>query len=929
MPANFGGNADSRPAVYNEKSTGTSPSDVGPISDLQAQQESKPALQQQEAGEQVSDTHGTAINQAATLQADEPIRIGKVLLAFPYIHCYKIQLSGRQGTCIATAVSRNSHLPLGVKSGDVIPPNSMVLVWKPRDSTIAYILGVIPTPTMSDEFNISDHIQQGGNSGPKKVEAYRNIVKSTNDSFGWVSQSSGRPMDGTVNEYVRMSETGIGLLIDSFQAYLRVNEVCGLWLNYFDNYAKLAALSLNVMSYCEHNLQYYDEGELYSMKGYATYPWESTGMYDSGTKFSKSNEAREVQLDKEFPFALEDIEDYAQTPIYRLTDYTGYVGQGFNRTLMKPAKESGKRLLTDSDNDNGLFQELVALDGSYSVRSAKQILFTKYPVIPNPRRKRQVEDAKGDDLKEENDYKFSGKFGDGKEHKVRDWDDSEETDIAAQLRPAGVLDIIAHHYNWKSTHPFHYHTKDYNYPEESELGNVTFLMGKFNEAYVQNTETTQLKIDDRYNNVKYYNTASFFSLLEDGSIVLGDGYGSQITMTGGQIRLEAAGDIMLASGSRVITLSREAIVRAKDHVDISASEKDVRIKAEKNLQMLGGNSGQGGVLIESKAKSTTQNYDDKIGEDVTASGIMLLARGGNVSTVTQTIYMRSGVAEGNADSAGSIIIDCAKGRGYFASYANFHGFFNSSGLGIWHQPVGESANIDKSHYFGPSFAKINGPTVMERSAVICKRGSLGVDDSVYAKGNIMCIKYMACLKGIGGLGDSSKGGTAAEISRFVDDFCEAGEAVNTIGPTLFQSFYSNFIWKDKQPGNSTLLSNKIGFSYRDKTSKQEDEIYGYSKDKFFLLETRWQQLVRTGLAQGDNQQWQEKPVQYQGNSLYPWPGKRDWVDRDAFVKYENQGGFLLFDTAGYAKDRNSSTSDYEEPRFSSFQKETCESGYKL
>ena len=328
-------------------------------------------MSKQENGEQASDEHGNAISQANTLQTDAPIRIGRVLLALPYIHCYKVQLSGRQGTCIATATTNHSSMPLGVRAGEVLPPNSTVLIWKPNTGTLAYIIAVVPTPTMHDGFNVSDHVQQGGNSGPKKVEAYRHVVKSTDNAHGWVPQSSGRPMDGSIGEYSRMSETGIGILIDSFQTYLRVNESCGLWLNYFDSYARLAGLSLNIQSYCEHNFQIADEGENFALKGYATYPWEASGMYNTGSSISKSNGAEQVQLDKQFPFALEDLEDHAQVPVYRLTDYTGYLGQGHNRTLMKPAKTSGRRLMTDAEDepDTGLFQELLALDGGYTLRS--------------------------------------------------------------------------------------------------------------------------------------------------------------------------------------------------------------------------------------------------------------------------------------------------------------------------------------------------------------------------------------------------------------------------------------------------------------------------------------------------------------------------------------------------------------------------------
>ena len=91
-------------------------------------------------------------------------------------------------------------------------------------------------------------------------------------------------------------------------------------------------------------------------------------------------------MDREFPFAIEDLEDFSTVPVYRMTDYTGYLGQGFNRTLVRPAKTSGVRKMTDAENDKdiGLFQELLALDGGYSIKSAKQILFAKYPLIDGP-----------------------------------------------------------------------------------------------------------------------------------------------------------------------------------------------------------------------------------------------------------------------------------------------------------------------------------------------------------------------------------------------------------------------------------------------------------------------------------------------------------------------------------------------------------------
>jgi len=959
MTYNAGSSVDNKPAVYNEKSTGANAGDLGLLSAIQSKVDAASPWDQLLNGGQVSDPKNNAASYTTPLNSDSPLRVGRVLLALPYVHCYKVQLTGRQGTCIATAASNHSRNPLGVRSGEVIPPNSNVLIWKPDTAELAYILAILPSPVMHDDFNASDHIQQGGNSGVKKVEAYRNIPKSTAMAHGWVSQSCGRPMDGTIGEYVRMSETGIGLLIDSFQTYLRVNEACGLWLNYFDNYTKLAGLSLNIMSYCTHNIQQYDEGENLALVGHATYPWEATGMYAPQVRFTKTNSPEDVQLDREFPFGTEEVQDQSQTPIYRLTDYTGYLGQGFNRTLMKPAKDSGKRLMTDAetDKDVGLFQELIALDGSYSVRSAKQILLAKYPLIPNPRRKRLAEDAKGDDLldrKGKGEYKFSGTYGEGPDHKVRDWKDQDVSflfkfppaELKNILRPAGIMDLLTHHYNWKSTHPFSYHKRDYDYPEEgdnnSPLTEVRFYRGTMSNAYVE-IRPRVMKIDDRYGNVNYYNTAAFITIAEDGSIVLGDGYGSQLLMGGGQIRLEAGGDIMLMSGARVVTLAKEAIIRAKGSVDISSNENDVRIKAEKNMQLLAGNSGSGGMLLESKGQGSIQGYGGLIGEDVMASGITLLSRGGSVNAMSKTAYIRTGVDEGDPEGSGDLVIDCANGRSRVVCYGAAFDFFCSEGLGIWHSPVGQGATqMTSSHYFGPSFSKVHGPTVMDRDVCIVQNGNLGVAGSVYGKKNIFCLKEMACHPAI--LGDSEEDKFIRDVNNFIDEYEVFSENATDAGNPIFSGYYPNYVWMTGQPGNSGLLGDEIGFSYRDrpvpddecdKEKEPEDQaikeaVYGYNYKKFFLLETRWQQLGRMGMLQSGGETWSENVVQYQGEDLYPWPGKRNWACNryPTFIGYNDEDKFKLFGTSA-ARSREDNKEDYEEPSFSDWKQQKCDGNYSL
>ena len=931
MTVNPGVSTNRGPAVLNERGGGTTPSDTNAIRELRAQTSSQSPVDQELNGQPADNTFLTAINHSNNTYHDTPLRLGKVTLSLPYLHCYRVQLSGRQGTCMAAALTQSSLSPIGVKAGDTIPPGSTVIVWKPKGASVAYIVGVLPPTLTNDSLNGADEIQQGGNSGPKKVEAYRNLSKVDAASLG-AAFPAGRPIDGTNNEYVRMSETGIGLLIDSFQAYLRVNEACGVWFNYFDSYTKLAGMNLEVQSFAEHTTQLNDEGELYNFKGVPYYPWEAVGLYTDGSNFTKQNSASDVQLNKNFPFAEIDLQSPDQQAIYRYVEYSSFIGQGFTQYIIKPLRTSGLNKLTDQTKDVGLFHSNINVDGSYFVNSAKSINFFKYPIIPVPRRKKPNADATGDDLKAGN-YKFSGKFGNGPNQQVKDWDDTEVSKLKALMPIAGMLDTAAHLLNWKANNAFEYHSADFDLPEESEAGfinRVAFHRGTYDKSYVD-IEPQKLEVDHRTGETKVYNTAAFFRILEDGSVVIGDGYGAQITLTGGQIRLESGGDIVVTSGSRVVTLAREAVIRAKENVDISASDNDVRIKAERNLQMLAGNSGSGGVLIESKGQGDTQNYNQKIGNEVQSSGITLLSRSGCCNLLSRSVYVRSGVDEGNAEGYGEIILDSANGRSNLTCYSRSQFFFNSQGLGIWHSPTGAEGSdlIKKGHFFGPNVSKIIGPLAISKDVVITDQGNLLVDNGIYSTGNIIAVGQMGCKNGFPAIGDSSKNNIPTTIQTNITTFKQSTDELNERSKTLFTQFFTEGVWSENKAGNTALLNDQIGFSFRDE-SASKDEVYGYAKDQFFFLETRWQQLDRMKLTQSSNIEWEENAVSYQSQDLYPWPGKKNWVDNSAFLRYRETDDMVVFDTAKYsAKDRQTNKASYELPKFTDWSSESCDKNFKL
>jgi hypothetical protein len=865
------------------------------------------------------DPIGTGSLQRNPMQ-DTKFFMGKVLFALPFLHSYKVQMGG--GASVeAILMGHGSSVAIGARISSLLPPGTNVCLYKPPGFGRHIILGAIPALCTDDKFNVAQIMQLGSNTQVRTQDGYRQLLNVLKDGGHINNFGAGRPLDGNVFEHSVITETGVSFLLDSYQIDLSVSEACGLFLNLFDNYTKLTGFQLDLESYAEHLRQRYDEGENVYVRGNITYPWEATGSYAAWEDFTTQVDAAEYQTKKEKPYGYYDLpEDKLDlAPIYRYMEYGGYLGQGYTRMLMKPAQESGQRRHTESDDpDYGLWQESVALDGSYTMRSAKSIYIGKYILIPIPKRERLVEDQEnGDDARESN-YKFSGEYGGGDSHKVSD----VEVEGSAKniLRVSGVLDLLAYNYNWKNTHPFYYHKKDYKFPEESELSKlekaqeVMDYENTSKHGYLKEPAKKSLTIDNRYGDVDYYQSMSYLTFLEDGGVALGDGYGSQITMTGGKIRLEAPNDIMILPGARSVTLCDEMFVRAKNNVEISSTDKDLRLKAEVNMQLLSGNGGKGGTLIENKSESLMHAYQGLYGDQIQDNGITLLTKKSDVGVLAKNIYIRSG-----ADENGSITLDSSQGEKDIVCYSKTMNIFNSKGVNIWHSPVGKAGgSFDASHRFAKGVSLISGHLILQKH--LCNpEGGVISRKTVVTAGNVVAVKKMA-QKGGGFVGDSSQGGLPQDVADALDKCAEMITMHKNFGEPVWKAAfplkYYNF---PTVLGNEQLITNFMGFSFNDRPSGP-----GYHLDgNWGLIEERWQQYVRLNLASG-GQGWTEKSVLYQGNKFYPYPGKQLWVDQPKLQQLQK---FNIFDSgSAYSKDRPGS---YEEPKISDYVPVVANGNYKL
>lgn len=857
---------------------------------------------------------------------------GTIVLSLPYLHCYLVKTGDREPPVLATAGSLSSMSPIGVRSGITLPVGSSVLLFQNDASQLGYIICVIPEPALY----LPTYIQQGSRAEIRKSAAYRAIVTSSEFGLGVSPQTSGRPIDGRQGEYSLLTETGVGLFVDSFQSFLRVNELCGVWFNYFDNYTKLGGGSLDIFSYSQHREDRADNGELSQFTGHLFYPYEAAGAVNLNVNPFQENEPEKVELNEYFAGAAVEPAKSQQQPVYRIQDYSGYLGHGIRRYVARPGQppDSLRSFATaEPYADTGLLQEVISLDGSYGLRSAKGIIFAKQPVIPVPMRKRAIGDPQGDAADEQTSgeprYAFSG-IQDGQVvHIAREWKASPAGELDSLKRTAGDLDWAAQFFHWKAVFPFAYHEQDFHLPETSpaEQLKTEYVTGSYKQSYVD-TQPVELDVDERYGQTLLYKLASHLQLTDDGGIVLSDGYGSRILLTGGQVRIESAGDIVLTSAARVVSLAKDVILRAQDNVDISAALKDVRVKAENNLQMLGGNSGRGGVLLESKSIGTSQLYEQRSGNEVAGSGITLLAKGSSVNAVGTNIYLRSGVSQ-TATVPGEIVLDAAKGRGDINYRARQHVLTSRSGLSLLHVDAEDSPT--SLHFFSANLTDLPGRTNVADGLSV-QAGDLRVSRSILAGGAIQTAGSLACRGGAFAVGDTTRSNiqssidsTATAAGQITRSLLESQQAQLT---ELFNQIYSPL-----QPGSDDLLLNSIGFSFRD----TPNQPYGYDDGGFKFLETRWQQLARMGATSIPRAPWQEPSVLYQGQTQQPWPGTANWEDtgQSAFLAYagstEEPNKFDFIDpSAGLVRLRDERQNKMESPELADWVPDvTCAVGFTL
>ena len=815
--------------------------------------------------------------------------VGFIVKATPYTRCYEVQLFGKIG--MGYLLSSSSSLAGGQGTTEIssLLPGTQVLCLSARNSEI-FILGVIPTEVIDTTHALTKFLTRATGSGI--AESLQQEDFKTD--IGIQNRSNGMPGDSVQGDWGSVNILGGGVILTQFMAALKAGETTGIWAYHFDKLLRLYGYNMEEFTAFTERVRFNDEGEAFDVEYAAKYPWEALGISEPGDAFTNDDSAtwsnwQEGASANNYKNPVEPTKQ-DQTGLWRYQKLKGYLGDLSNEYVALPDDKyvSGNPIgYSDNNGVNyaGLLQILKGSDGAYSVKSAKEIIFSKYAVIPVPQQLAVPDHNTGGDWHD--NYKASGKFGEGEypeDQAAWDWGDEDSPSRASSL-----IDYLAYKFNFYTQANISEHKKDWYLPSEKEVIDSGIL--KVNRVTINPSDiiplTTnfwanapksyEVDIDHRMKGVKYYEGMSCFSMLDDGSIIIEDAWGSQLIMSKGNITLSPAGDLMLRPGKGITAWAgKDIALRAANNIDITSSTQDVRLKAEGNLHVLAGNSGSyGGILLESRSDTSRQDYENKVGTDVRSSGVTVKCANSDFTVWAPDIFMstrqidtkKAGVLYLDADDGNSSLVVKAKD---FIETIGQHHIINYD----------DSTNVT---YFGKSACIISSSNFIVEGGGVFTGGGLFVDGTIGGKNVVYDGASVTMLAGVDG-----------QISDAIDDVNVNVDNYKEILQNAVELIDENYRNVEGSVLNADIVK-QVGFSLR--TDKQ----YGLGDD-FSIEASRWQQYLS---AAGYSKKWKEPEVLPPGSTAptFPHPGSK-WTE-DVFIPANTPVNFDF--EAGHAKDR----SEYE------------------
>lgn len=775
---------------------------------------------------------------------------------------------------------------LGTRQYAAHAPFTPILVWLEHGQGCehALILGAIAHP----ENELVDHrgglLSEGAGVGLAYDPMHRSPVRVDEDEdedfpVPLFEANCGRPWDTLAGDHGLINELGVGLAVLKMSSYLH-GGYASVGVSYIDDMAYIRGDRISMESPSMEYDHFQDQGESSSVYRSTPYLWEGMGAQSPNVDPANAEDrylgpeyAGEEQL------SMVDVQNWDQIGIFRWMSLEGYLGGLLHEYGIVPINAAAPVRRSDERFWPGVFERQVDVDGFYTVRTAKGMLFEKTVMIPVPEQKREPWDPQGD-KDAACDYGSDPYDTDKVDY---DWGDTDPTSRAGRTvdhnafrtGEAGVRGLHGHNTNGDG--------KDWHLPQDTQAAiasgtnPITPLGCQFHADLPM---PASIAVDHRRPDVKYYPGRAFVHWGDDGSITFQDAYGSSIVMSGGNIELCPRGDLIMRPGRSVVAMApRDVVLNAGHNAEVTASEGDVRVKAEKNLHMLGGNAvTAGGVLIENRANDPYGGLNDfsEQGEATISSGIVFKSGTAPVILWGSEIFAQSQV--------GRVVIDAGRGDqdvDILGDDVRVTGK-SSSAIIAGVKPGaagGQPADADMIKVKSNSAVIAAGSVLAEFAG-----GNLKVLRDGTGKANVLFDGSLSVTTTI-----SSPNTEIAEL-RTQDIYpslaeVEAGIKSNSsVFVTDWTALEAAVYTADSGYGNSEFFDN-FSFSFNNST------LY-WTTSSFVLNSTFWQ----VNFAKGQADVWNQPVVLFKGSAATrPWPGNETWVG-GGFGKIES-GSFNNYDVA--------------------------------
>lgn len=811
------------------------------------------------------------------------LKLARVVAYYPGYNYYDIVLA--EGGGLYKAVDgRGGNPVIGVRQTFTAPPGTLVIVAMPDSprgtgpaNEVLAILGVLTTysVTQAEGKNDASDIISGAGVCFDKLAYHTTFDKAT--TYSPVTAGRGAPSDAVSGEHAETSPLGPAWFMGLAMAYMRASDRCGVWMYRLDEHLRMVAKSLESQTLSREVLEAYDEGELSVIERVAFVPWEALGAFEKNIAIGKASnqDFSPGKIPTQAPIVPVEVN---QRSIFRLQTFKGYLGDLQQTFVTAPYQATGVDAFgTNVDKHVGLFRQALGADGALVIQSAKGIHLERYPLIPVPLAEKTYDDPQGDNA---SNYKASGVFGSGPEQTRGDY---QPTGEHPALNAALGLDFHGLQIMQQSLQTLRSHARDYTVQSESTaplkaaLGKGTidpeggYKLYPKGAMWMPRGRRVRLPIQSgRWENVSYYNGRSALDLWDDGSLSMEDAWGSQIVMAGGNMILSPPGDIILAPGRNVVLMApQDVVVKAGNSVDLTASRRDVRLKAERNLMAIGGNSGRGGVLLESRDSGGSYDFEQP-GEKSDVQGLVLK----NDSGVFSVLSKQASLA-----TTGDFAIQA---RGRAAVNGQDIQLDGVAGLTISIGDANAQRTTPSDQVTSYSFSTTKATFGTDRAAALYLNGQAYVNGGLSTLGEVFSGGALTVNGGV------SASGAVSAASTTITPVGQAGaQAIQNLRRTIFSGTFKPALLvvsravavtrgylKDLYNGARSYF-NAVQASTEAKASLRSTEDYGtLLQEGFLFFEMRWQQYAK---AAGVGRRWQEQAVKATKGETYPWPGQEAWT----------------------------------------------------